>query len=259
MEEKKWYVGYDRCTISGFSLLYSIPYLMNTYPWHKIKGPVDIKSTRPEMVALNKVKHLSVNKQLTIERECLHRLVNLERIFTDQFKESFDILLSQVVPYIDISRIVALSFNQLNSNINIDSFVRLVSSMSHLRSFGGSILLFKLVFYSYWPNIRQLQIVVHPLSATIAEKSLTDHEIDVFYRSFPRIESLTFHENVHLNPSRLLNNMTKTISNVAIQHPIGSTPTNIPEFITCDWLHQNTSLRNFFYSCNKLNVVSLWF
>ena len=50
LENKQWYVGYDRCTMSGFSLLYSIPYRTNIYPWSYMKGAMDTKTTGPSGV-----------------------------------------------------------------------------------------------------------------------------------------------------------------------------------------------------------------
>jgi hypothetical protein len=49
LEKKHWYVRYDQCTVSGFSLLYSIPYFMNTFPWCNIKGTIMTKSTGPQI------------------------------------------------------------------------------------------------------------------------------------------------------------------------------------------------------------------
>jgi hypothetical protein len=259
LEKKQWYVGYDRCSINGFSLLYSIPYLMNTYPWNTIKGPVDTKSTGPQVVSLNNIDRFTFNKKLPIDNNCLRRLVNLEQIFIDESGGIIDKLLDNMVPYIDMSRITTLSITELSSNINSNSFIRLVSITPHLRSLGASIVLLKFLFVSHWPNIRQLKILLNFPSATITEKSLTVNEIVMFYRSFTHLEYLSFYQDAHLNPSILLNNIPTTISNIVIYHPVKITPDEFPDFITCDWLEQNTCLRHFFYSCNQLNAVSLWF
>jgi hypothetical protein len=82
-----------------------------------------------------------------------------------------------------------------------------------------------------------------PLTATTTERSLTLNEIDAFYRSFIHIEYLSFYQDVRLNPSILLSNIPKTISNIVIYHPIYQTPVDFPNFVTCHWLQQNTRLR----------------
>ena len=259
LEKKQWYVGYDRCTVSGFSLLYSIPYMMNTYPWHSVQGPISTKSTGSQMVSLNHVNRFTFNEQLPIDNKCLRRLIHLEQIFIDESGGILDKLLNNVVPYIDMSRITMLSISIFSSNINTNSFVRLVSITPHLRSVGASIVLLKSLFFSHWPNIRQLKILWSFSSATIADKILTGNEMEMFYHSFTHLEYVSFYQDGHLNPSILLNTMPKTISNIVIYHPDKITPADFPDFVTRDWLEEKTCLRDFFYSCNQLNAVSLWF
>lgn len=54
--------------------------------------------------------------------------------------------------------------------------------------------------------------------------------------------------------------MSMTVSNVMLEHPINVTPTTYMnhEFITQEWIEQNTRLHNFIYSCNKRNYISIW-
>jgi hypothetical protein len=143
--------------------------------------------------------------------------------------------------------------------INNDIFVQFVYTMSHLRSLGAPLVLIKLLFVSHWSSIRRLEILTSWPTATTTERSLTPDEIDAFYRSFTHIEHLSIYPDIDLNPSILLNNIPKTISNIVIHHPYKVTPDSFDDFITREWLEQNTRLRHFLYSCNELNVVSLWF
>ncbi|CAF1929997.1 unnamed protein product [Rotaria magnacalcarata] len=80
LENKHWYIKYDRCTVSGFSLLYSIPYFNNTYPWVHIKGPIITKSTGPDIFSLSNINHLNVNYESPINTEILCRFTNLQRL-----------------------------------------------------------------------------------------------------------------------------------------------------------------------------------
>jgi hypothetical protein len=186
-------------------------------------------------------------------------LVNLERIVIDESGGMIDKLLNNMISHIDMSRITTLSITQSSSNIDIDGFVRLVSITPNLRCLGASIVLLKLLFFSLWPNIRRLKILLYLTHATITEKSLTVNEIDMIYRSFTHLQYLSFYQNVCLNPSTLLNKKPRTISNIIIHHPPRTTPAEFSDFVTCEWLDKNTSLRDFAYSCNKVNTVSLWF
>ncbi|CAM4763751.1 unnamed protein product [Rotaria magnacalcarata] len=80
LENKHWYIKYDRCTVSGFLLLYSIPYFNNTYPWVHIKGPIITKSTGPDIFSLSNINHLNVNYESPINTEILCRFTNLQRL-----------------------------------------------------------------------------------------------------------------------------------------------------------------------------------
>ena len=78
LEKKHWYVGYDQCTVSGFSLLYSIPYFMNTFPWFYIKGTIMTKSTGPQITSFCSINRLILIDESTINNELLHRYTNLK-------------------------------------------------------------------------------------------------------------------------------------------------------------------------------------
>ncbi|UJR28425.1 hypothetical protein I4U23_009665 [Adineta vaga] len=108
LEKKQWYTGYDRCTVSEFSLLYSLPYILDTYPFYAIKGPVETKSTGPTIQPLNNVKRLDINIEYPIDHELLCRLKNSDELYTRDSKISFRVLLDTVIPYIDMSRITRL-------------------------------------------------------------------------------------------------------------------------------------------------------
>jgi len=112
--------------------------------------------------------------------------------------------------------------------------------MSHLRSLAAPLVLIKLLFVSHWPNIHRLEIFTSWATATTTERSLTLDEIDAFYRSFIHIEYPSFYFNDDLNLSILLNKMPTTISNIVIHHPYKFTPDSFDDFITCQWLEQNT-------------------
>jgi len=98
LEKKQWYVGYDRCTVSGFSLLYSIPYFMNNFPWHAMKKTIDTKSTGPQILSLNNINRFTINEQLPIDYKCLRRLINLEELVIKKFERLTSIVLFNSYP-----------------------------------------------------------------------------------------------------------------------------------------------------------------
>ena len=259
LETKQWYVGYDRCTVSGFSLLYSIPYFMDTYPWYNIKGTINTELTGPQMLSINNVERLFVNEQSPADYKCLRRFLNLKKLAIAESDKTFHLLFHNIIPHIDISKITTLIISENRSNIDINSFIRLISSMPHLHSLNVSIIFIKSLFFSHWPNIRRLEILLSAGTATLTERSLTLNETERFYRSFTNIEYLSFYQGPNSNLSILLNKIPKTISNVVIHHSVNRIPAEIPNFITRDWIEENTQLRHFSYLCNKLNNVSLWF
>ncbi|CAF3176215.1 unnamed protein product [Rotaria socialis] len=258
LENKQWYVGYDRCTISGFSLLYSIPYCTNIYPWSYMKGAIDTKTTGPQILSLDKVNYCKIDNKFSIDDKRLCRLTNLQKLSISDFDISFHVLLNKFVPHIDMSIITTFCIPIRRVNINNDVFVQFVSTMSNLVSLGAPLILLKLLLVSHWSNIRRLEIFLSWPTATAVERSLTVDEIDVFFRSFTHIEYLSFQHNPDLNISEILNNIPITISNIVIGHPYRTIPADFPNFITPDWLQENTRLRNFSYYCNESNAVSLW-
>lgn len=259
LEKKRWYVGYDRCTVSGFSLLYSIPYFMDTYPWFYIKGPLVTKSTGPKITSLCNVNRLLLTDESLINNELLYRYMSLEQLYVQNLEKTFCLLFYDVIPFIDMSKITTFFIGECRSKINDSMFVQVVISMPNLHHIGVPLALLKLFFTYRWPNIIRLRIQHNLPTTNIIQKELMNNEIDVFYRSLSHLECLRFYHKVDLSICQLLNNKPKTISNIMIDHPINVTPANFHNFITHHWIEQNTHLRNFSYSCNELNTVSLWF
>jgi hypothetical protein len=259
LEKKHWYVRYDRCTVSGFSMLYSIPYFMNTFPWFHIKGPLITKSTGPQPMSFYNVDRLILTNQSTINNELLYRYTNLKELHVENLEKSFCLLFYNIVPFIDMSKITTFFIRTCRSKITVSVFVQAVLSMSHLRHIRAPLVLLKLLFAYCWPNINRLDIQYDLPTANIIENELINNEINIFYHSFSHLEYLSFPNDIDLNICQLLNDKPITISNIMISHPINATPDTFDDFITRDWLERNTHLRNFSYSCSVINTVSLWF
>ncbi|CAF4943276.1 unnamed protein product, partial [Rotaria sp. Silwood2] len=61
LEQNHWYVQYDYSKIGKFSLLYSIPYFMNTYPWFRMKETIVSESTGQQPIVFSNVNRLIVD------------------------------------------------------------------------------------------------------------------------------------------------------------------------------------------------------
>ncbi|CAF2123357.1 unnamed protein product [Rotaria magnacalcarata] len=222
LDKKQWYVGYDRCTVSGFSLLYSIPYFMNAYPWHSMKGDTNTISTEPQVLSLNNINGFTVDEQLPTDYKYLRRMTNLQKLVIDESDKNLNAFFHKILSHIDISRITTLSIAEGRSMIDTNRFVQFIFSMPHLRTISASITYMKYLFFSRWP------------ANTITERKLTPSETNAFYRSFTHIEYLRFYPDVDLNPSILLNSIPKTISNIVVYHPVNIKHADFQAFVTPD-------------------------
>jgi len=92
LENRPCYVGYDRCTVRGFSLLYSIHYFMNRYPWYDMKGSIQKKSTKRQILSLNNINRLTIHKQFLIDNEPLCRLTNLQQLYINDSPDKFSFI-----------------------------------------------------------------------------------------------------------------------------------------------------------------------
>jgi hypothetical protein len=92
VEKKQWYVGYDRCTVSGLSLLYSIPYCMDTHLWYCMEGTIDTKSTRSQDLSLKNVNRFAIEKQLPIDSKFFCRLTNLHELIINESEKNSHVL-----------------------------------------------------------------------------------------------------------------------------------------------------------------------
>jgi hypothetical protein len=239
-------------------LLADSTYFNDTCPWKDMKIPITTKSTAPQRLSFCTIDYLVVNQKSPINTEILCQFTNLQQLIVQDTEKSFNVLIDDIVPYIDISKITTFSIKSCNSKLNGDVFVRFLSSMPHLPSISSPVAFLKLLFVYCWPNINRLKINFSFPPDDATKKLITSDEINAFYHSFNHIEYIRFYHDTDLNLVNLINNMPITIFSIVIYHPINATTATFAGFITCDWLEQNTRLCNFFYSCNELNIVNVW-
>jgi hypothetical protein len=130
--------------------------------------------------------------------------------------------------------------------------------MSHLHIIAVPIALLKLLYVYHWPNITNISIFENFSFVVATQHDLTTNEIDTLFRSFSHVKQINLAIDIFFSLSRFLNNMPMTVSNVAITQPVNVTRATYAEFITREWLEQNTQLHNFSYSCDEQNFVNIW-
>ncbi|UJR10602.1 hypothetical protein I4U23_014799 [Adineta vaga] len=129
LEEKRWYVTYDRCTVSGFSLLYSTPYFKNIYSWTYVKGPIMTKSTKPQVLSYSNINYLYVNLKFPINTEILRRFTNIQTLNIRYIDRYFSILIRDIVPYLDLSKITMFFIQPCCFTLDLNVLVRLLSKL----------------------------------------------------------------------------------------------------------------------------------
>ncbi len=85
---------------------------------------------------------------------------------------------------------------------------------------------------------------------------LSSTAIEALCHSFPHIKRLDIHASSVSDLPKLLNQMKITLTDIIIRQP---QTVNYERLITREWIERNTKLKNFHYSCDVQNCVSLWF
>ncbi|CAF4536059.1 unnamed protein product [Rotaria sp. Silwood1] len=225
LEQNHWYVQYDYSKIGKFSLLYSIPYFMNTYPWLRMKGSIVFESTGQQPIVFSNVNRLIVDYQRPINNELRNRFTNIEELILDDNEKSFDMLINDIVPYIDMLFINSFTINQCFSEFDEDNFVQFIMSIPHLCSVTIPIDLLRLSLNNCWQKIKRLKILPRRQiwSARFMEKGLTSNEVDMLCSSFRSMEQISFHVDIMPYLVEFLTKMPKTLSTIVIEHLINAT------------------------------------
>lgn len=106
LEKKKWYVMYNRCTVTGFSLLSSIPYFLNTHPYSDIKGDIIMQSSRPQDFSLPNINYLNIRWKSPINNKLIRRFTHVQHLYVNDCEKSYRMMLDDIIPYIDSLRAI---------------------------------------------------------------------------------------------------------------------------------------------------------
>jgi hypothetical protein len=255
LEEKHWYVTYDRCIDTGFSLLYSNPYCFNDYPLHYMKGFITTESTKQTSTSFSHIDDLIADYDYPINRELHRRVTNITRSSLVDCGTSLKTKLDYATTYLDLSQVTLFSAFRCETDMTNDVFVRFLQSLPRLRSLHLSIVLVKLLFVHQWPYINYLYLSSKNPDCS---EPLTLCETDAFCRFFTHIERLDISTNTFSDLSRFFKNIMSTLSSIYISRNVNESITDNDRLIQQDWIEKNTQLRNFHYSYDKYNSMHLW-
>ncbi|CAF3543535.1 unnamed protein product [Rotaria sp. Silwood1] len=206
------------------------------------------KSTGLEPTTFPHAKGLVFDSHLPMKKIHLDRFTHTRMLI---MKEDLDISFEYIIRCIDFSWITTFIEDESNREKSSKEFVQILHNIPRLRSLCLNISTLIVFFDQHWPQIIELTMNSNSCDS---RKSLSSIEIDVFWYSFIQLERLAFDRQCIRKLSRLLNNMTMTLSDIWIHYHDNLDDSN-PPLITRQWLEQNTDLCNFdYFYDNKWDV-----
>ncbi|CAF1356614.1 unnamed protein product [Rotaria sordida] len=252
IEEKKWYVTYDRWDDCNSSLLYTNPYcgkhwIRSSYATARLVT----ESTGLEPTTFPHVNYLSINNISEIDDVLWTQFTRLNHLVIEQ---NLNTVFEYIATRLDLSHLTSFSCNRADIEIPINDFVRILHSLPQLRSLSLPISILLFLFDRKWPRIVDLNITSpYPFPFV----PLISIQIDSLWHSFNRLETMTFCRETFQDVARLFDNRAITLSTVMIRHSDHLADYD-PRLITYEWLDKNTKLRQFDYFCNDAHIVFMW-
>jgi hypothetical protein len=251
LEEKKWFVTYDRNVTTNQSILYSNPSSTDTYSSCSMIGILISESTGSEPVSLPHVHCLTIKYQY-LKYALLHRYTHIKDLNLSQIATTFPMTFKHLVSYLNTSRIITCYVSSewiKKSPYELIEFLRNLPCLRAL-SVSGPVLDYLLLYQ--WPDIVHLRIE-HDFESNLPV--LSSDSINALSRSFTNLEQLDIHSASIAYLPQLLNRMKMTLTEIIIRQP---RHVNNEQLITREYIEQNTELQNFHYSNDALNSICLW-
>ncbi|CAF3266540.1 unnamed protein product, partial [Rotaria sp. Silwood2] len=159
LEEKHWYVTYDRCIDTGYSLLYSTSYCDSNYPLCYMQDSIITLSTAPTSISLlpPTVSLMFDHFDLDVP-EMLRRITHITGWSLDDCGTSLDVKLSYAATKLDLSQIRTFFAFRYESDMLNDVFIRFVRDLPRLCRLTVSTAVLKLFFNHQWSNITDLRL-----------------------------------------------------------------------------------------------------
>ncbi|CAF3404262.1 unnamed protein product, partial [Rotaria sp. Silwood2] len=169
-------------------------------------------------------------------------------------EQNLNTVFQYIAARLDLSYITSFYCNRADIETLSNDFVRILHSLPQLCSLGLPVSIFLFFFDHQWRKIVNLNIMSH---YQFPSMSLICIQIDSLWRSFNRLETLTFCRQTIQDMARLFDNRAMTLSTVMIRYS-NNLDDSDPQLITYEWLEKNTKLRHFDYFCNDLRIVFMW-
>ena len=253
LDEKHWYVTYERCLETGFAVLYSDPYCRYDYPFYCTKDGIIRVSTSLHPTPLPPMKYIRADCPSPSELRSFRRFSLGAPLALDECGSTLQSKLDYAREHLQLSHISDFGARECVPDIPSDTFVKFIQSMPRLRSLGLCISLLKKVLVGDWPHIRHLRIMANQPAR---RELLTLTDVDAVVQSFKHLEQLAISSDAFDDVSLLLNR-TETMTMLA-EIVIESAHKNTHPIVDRDWLEQNTELPPFHYSRSPTDTVTLW-
>jgi hypothetical protein len=250
LEEKKWFLTYDENTYTGCSILYSNLCSIDDHLSHPTIGILASDSNKPEPTSFPHIYCSTLNYQY-VNSALLHQLIYGNWLGGGNI---FPMTFRYLYYYLDTSRIITCYSRPRWIEKSSDELIDFLPNLSHLRALSVSGSVLNYLFLHEWPEIVYLRIEPHFENSL---DLLPSTAIEALCHSFPHIERLDIHlSSVSDLPQLLRNRRKMKLTDIIIRQ---SQTINCERLITREWIEQNTELKNFHYSCDVQNCVSLWF
>jgi hypothetical protein len=254
IKEKKWFVTYDRSTNAhDSSILYSNSSSIIVDPPHEINGTIISESTASELSSFSHVHCLTICDQY-LKYPFLHRYNHVKKLYLPQVTTTSLKPFNELVTCLDTSQIMTCNIvSKWNSKSSFE-YIDFLRNLPRLRRLEVSGVNLSSLFLHQWPHIVDLQIEKYFDNMSHV---LSSNDIDALCHSFRHVKRLDIHSSSVTDLPQLLNQMKMILTDIIIRqrHVL-----NNEQFITCEWIEQNTELKNFHYTSisDFWNSVKLW-
>ncbi|CAF3447372.1 unnamed protein product [Rotaria sp. Silwood1] len=249
LEEKKWFISYDK----NSSILYTNSFFTIDNTSNELIGILASELNKLESTPLTHVHCLIQNYQY-VKYALLHQYTQIQQKNLTEVDIIFPINFKDIAMYLDVARIVKCYSNFEWITKSTSDIIKFLQNLPHLRALSISGPVLNDLFFYQWPNIVHLRIENDFDNSLYI---LCSNTIDAICSSFICLERLDFHLACVGDLQQVLNRIINTtLIDILIRQPRGI---NSKQFVSCEWIKHNTELKNFYYTCDAENSVSLWF
>ena len=247
LEEKHWYVTYERCRDSDFSMLYSNPYCHDEYPLSYMRDQLTVESTAVDATLFPAPTIIMADSPFHSAFQLRSSLSRITRESLADYGTSLRSKLDYAMEYLHLARITSFTALRCETDLPPDVFVKFLQGLPRLTSLNVSMYLLKRLLISEWPGIRSLRLWAN---VPVQSDPLSLCQTDAFCRSFRRVDWLSMSIAVLPDLSLVLNNIRKMpiLAHLSIFPFNRLCERGSEKIIDRDWLKTNTQLRHFDYS-----------